>query len=293
MDAIVTNAVIPTDVGEILGSSSRSASGGGSGGNSQYLLEIQTVQASTFKQIIDALKEILMDVNLEFDETGMKIVALDNTHVVLVHLKLDAEKFEKYHCDKKMYVGINMLKLHLLIKTIGNSDVLTLFVERNDPNHLGIQIDNQDKNIHTTYKLSMLDINVLNISIPPADFQTVITMPSVDFQKIIRDMHNLADYIEIRNVGNQLTFSCKGDFCTQDTTIGGDKNPGIQITKNAGNDHEIIQGIFSLKYLTTFTKCTNLSNVVELYIKNTYPLVLSYQVANLGTVKCALAQQDV
>jgi proliferating cell nuclear antigen len=259
---------------------------------STNILEIQTIQASTFKQIIDALKEILMDVNLEFDDTGMKIVALDNTHVVLVHLKLDSDKFEKYHCEKKMYVGINMLKLHLLIKTISNNDVLTLFIERNDPNHLGIQIDNQDKNIHTTYKLSMLDINVLNISIPPADFQTVITMPSVDFQKIIRDMHNLADYIEIRNVGNQLTFSCKGDFCTQETTIGGEKSPSIQIAKNAGSDHEIIQGMFSLKYLTTFTKCTNLSNIVELYIKNTYPLILSYQVANLGTVKCALAQQD-
>jgi proliferating cell nuclear antigen len=256
------------------------------------ILEIQTIQSSTFKQIIDALKEILMDVNLEFDNTGMKIVALDNTHVVLVHLKMDAEKFEKYYCEKKMYVGINMLKLHLLIKTISNNDVLTLFVERNDPNHLGIRIDNQDKNIHTMYKLSMLDIDVLNIQIPPADFQTVITMPSVDFQKIIRDMHNLADYIEIRNVGNQLTFSCKGDFCTQETTIGSEKNPGIQISKNAGNDHEIIQGVYSLKYLTTFTKCTNLSNVVELYIKNTYPLVLSYQVANLGIVKCALAQQD-
>ncbi|NDB86628.1 MAG: hypothetical protein EB127_28635, partial [Alphaproteobacteria bacterium] len=69
------------------------------------ILEIKTVQASTFKQVIDALKEILMDVNLEFDETGMKIVALDNTHVVLVHLKLDADKFETFFCEKKVYVG--------------------------------------------------------------------------------------------------------------------------------------------------------------------------------------------
>jgi proliferating cell nuclear antigen len=168
--------------------------------NPAHILEIKTVQASTFKQVIDALKEILMDVNLEFDETGMKVVALDNTHVVLVHLKLEAAKFEMFHCEKKLYVGINMLKLHLLIKTIGNNDILTLYVDRNDANRLGINIENQEKNMKTTYKLSMLDINVININIPPADFQTVITMPSVDFQKIIRDMHNLADYIEIRSV---------------------------------------------------------------------------------------------
>jgi proliferating cell nuclear antigen len=260
--------------------------------NVENILEIKTVQASTFKQVIDALKEILMDINLEFDETGMKVVALDNTHVVLVHLKLEADRFEKYHCEKRLYVGINMLKLHLLIKTISNNDVLTIFVENNDPNHLGIQIENPDKNMKTIYKLSMLDINVLNINIPPADFQTVITMPSVDFQKIIRDMHNLADFIEIRNVGNQLTFSCKGDFCSQDTVLGTEKNNTISITKNAENEHEIIQGLFSLKYLSTFTKCTNLSNVVEIYIKNTYPLILCYQVANLGMIKLCLAQSE-
>lgn len=255
------------------------------------LLEIKTVQASTFKQVIDALKEILMDVNLEFDETGMKIIALDTTQIVLVHLKLEADKFETYYCEKKQYVGINMLKLHLLIKTIGNNDVLTLFIDKNDANNLGIHIENPEKNIKTVYKLAMLDINVININIPPADFQTVITMPSIDFQKIVRDMHNLADSIEIRNVGNQISFSCKGDFCSQETYIGTEKSSGVNITKN-NSDQEIIQGIYNLKYISTFTKCTNLSNIVEIYIKNSYPLILLYKVANMGSIRLALAQNE-
>ena len=71
--------------------------------NSEYILNIKTIQASTFKQVIDALKEILMDVNLEIDETGIKIVAMDNTHIVLIHLKLEADKFEIYECEKKTY----------------------------------------------------------------------------------------------------------------------------------------------------------------------------------------------
>lgn len=260
--------------------------------SSPHILEIKTVQASVFKQVVDALKEILMDVNLEFDETGMKIVALDTTHIVLVHLKLNADRFETYVCEKKIYVGINMLKLHMLIKTVSNNDVLTLFVEKDDPNNLGIRIENTEKNLKTTYKLSMLDIDVINISIPPADFETIITMPSIDFQKIIRDMHNLADFIEISNVENQLTFKCKGDFCTQHTVIGADKNQAITIVKHSNKSHEIIQGIYSLKYLAMFTKCTNLSNTVELFIKNSYPLVLCYSVASLGTIKLCLAQQD-
>ena len=259
-----------------------------------YLLNIKTIQASTFKQVIDALKEILMDVNLEIDETGIKIVAMDNTHIVLIHLKLEADKFEIYECEKKIYVGINMLRLHALIKTITNNDILSLYILKDDPNHLGITIDNNEKNYKTNYKLSVLDIDVLNIQIPPVDFHTIINMPSSYRQKIIRDMHNLAEFIEFRNINDKLILSCKGDFCYQETILGSEKSQSITIKKNSSEeDQEIIQGIFSLKYLSIFTKCTNLSNTVEIYLKNNYPIILRYTIASLGEIKLCLSQQDI
>ena len=47
--------------------------------------------------------------------------------------------------------------------------------------------------------------------------------------------------------------------------------------------------IFSLKHLLLFTKCTNLSNNIELYIKNDYPMIIRYGVANLGEIKLCLS----
>ena len=43
---------------------------------SNYIFEIKTVQSSPFRSLIEALKEILTDANIEFDENGMKIVAV-------------------------------------------------------------------------------------------------------------------------------------------------------------------------------------------------------------------------
>ena len=257
----------------------------------KYLLEVKTVQATTFKQVIDALKDILMDVNLEFDETGMKIIAMDTTHVVMVHLKLNADKFEKYFCEKKLFIGINILKLHMLIKTICNGDILTLFVDKEETNKLGIQIENTNKNLRTTYYLSMLDINALEFHIPPVDFQSIITMPSGDLQKIIRDMSNLSDNIEIRSIENSIYFKCKGDCVQQETVLGTENNQNLVIVNN-NNTQEIIQGVYNLKYLAMFTKCTNLNNVVEVYLKNNFPIILKYSVASLGEIKLCLAPQD-
>ena len=105
-------------------------------------------------------------------------------------------------------------------------------------------------------------------------------------------MHNLADFIEIRNVENQLCFNCKGEFCVQETILGIENNPNLSIVRKSNKPHEIIQGVFNLKYLVMFTKCTNLHNVVELYLNNNFPLILRYQVASLGEIKLCLAQQD-
>lgn len=253
------------------------------------ILEIKTVQASTFKQIVDALKEILIDVNIEFDESGMKIVALDNTHVVLVHLRLDAAQFESYVCDKKMYVGINVMKLNMLMKTITNKDILTLYVERDDPNRLGLRIENPDKKSRTTYKLNMLDLNVENIHIPPAELDTVISMSSLELQRIVRDMSHLADTMEVRVVGNQLCFSCKGDAATQETVLSLDRHD-TQILKHS-DPHTIIQGVYSLKYLSSFCKCAALCPSVEVALKNSFPIILQYQISSLGSIRLCLAEQ--
>lgn len=264
--------------------------------NDNYIVNIKTIQATIFKQVIDALKDILMDVNLEIDETGVKIIAMDNTHVVLIHLKLEADKFEEYYCEKKRYIGVNMLKLHMLIKTIGTNDLLNLYIEKEDENKLGIKITNNEKNVETNYKLSTIDIDVLDVTIPPANFSTSITMPSSYLQKIIRDMHNISDYIEIRNVEKSLILKCKGDFCSQETRLGSEKSQNIVIYKNNEEDNteqEIIQGVFSLKYLLIFTKCTNLCPSVEIYLKNSYPIILRYCIASLGEIKLCLAQQDI
>jgi proliferating cell nuclear antigen len=250
-------------------------------------LEIKTVQATAFKILIEALKELLTDTCIEFDETGLKIIAMDSSHIVLVHLKLDAGKFEYYKCENKVSIGVSMLNLHKLIKTINSNDTLTLFMDDNDMNHLGIKIENGEKNTKTTYKLTLLDLDNPRICIDPTEFNSMITLPSSDFQKIVRDMSNLSEYVEIKNINNQLIFTCKGDFCQQETVLSDNDNGVHSITTKNMND--IVQGVFKLKYLVLFTKCTNLCNTVELYLKNDYPIIVRWSVASLGEIKLALA----
>ena len=254
------------------------------------IFEIKTIQSSAIKCMVEALKELLTDTVLEITDTGIKIVTMDNAHVILVHLKLDADKFEYFKCNKPISIGINMLNFYKIIKTINNNDILSLFIYEDDINHLGVKLENADKNTKTTYKINLLDLNNENFEIPEVVFNSVVTLPSNDFQKITRDMNNLAEYVEIKNINNEVILTCDGDFCSQETVLSDKDNASITI--NCENQDDIIQGNFSLKYLVLFTKCTNLSNTVELYLKNDYPLIIKYSIASLGEIKLCLSPQS-
>jgi len=252
-----------------------------------YIFNIKTVQTGAIRILIESLKEILTDANFSITDKGIKLTAMDSTHSVLVHMKLLHEKFEYFHCSKNINIGINMTNLYKLIKTMSNNDTLTLFMEKNNENELGIKIMNEEKNSQTTYKLNLLDIDEQEISIPPAEFDTELTFPSNDFQKIIRDMVNIAENIEIKSIGSKLVLSCNGDFASQETVLGETTN-GIKFTTCKEPDFPI-QGVYSLKYLTLFTKCTNLCNIINIYIKNDYPLIIKYNIASIGDIKLCLA----
>jgi proliferating cell nuclear antigen len=252
------------------------------------LFEIKTIQAAAFRTLIEALKEILTEANLEFDNTGIKIMAMDETHTVLVHLKLLADRFNEFYCPQKFVLGINMIYLFKLIKTMGNNDSLTLYLPAKNPNKLGIKMENSDKATTTNYFLKIFDTNVEEITIPSLNFTSVIHMPSTDFQKICRDMNGLGDgeKVEITSSGSDLIFKCLGDFAEQETMIS--ENNAMKVQR-LSRSTEIVQGIFQLKHLVLFTKCTNLCPGIEIYLKNDYPLIIRYSVANLGEVKLVLA----
>ena len=165
-------------------------------------------------------------------------------------------------------------------------DTITFFIHNDNRHDFGIRIENADKNSNTVFHLKMLDIDEQEIKIPDIQLDSVITMPSNDFQRMCRDMNNIADHIIITSTSHVLKLACSGDFASQETYIG-EANYGLSFSNN--NNDEEVSGRFSLKYLNLFTKSTNLSNTLEIYLKKDFPLMLKYNVANLGDIMFCLA----
>lgn len=246
---------------------------------SEYVFYARTVKASPVRNLVDAIKDILTEVNMEVDSKGIKILALDGTHTILVHMRLYADRFDEFHCSSNCILGVDFVNLNKMVKQIKNEDSLVLFLEKSNTSRLGIQIMNGEKQMKTTKYLNLMELDIKPVPIPPVQFPSVITMPSLDFQNIIKDLIQLGDKVEIRSAENELSFRLEGgEFGSQET-----------ICMMPKTQKEIVQGYFLLKPLALFTKCTAMSTDIMIYLRNSYPMIIEYSVAGLGEIKLALA----
>lgn len=258
--------------------------------NPDDLLLVRTVQCSAIKNMLETLKDILTDCNFIFDKSGIKCLTMDVTHCVIVSVKLNSQNFETFQCKQRLTIGVNLSNMFRLIKSVGTSDTLTMQVKQSDPTRLIIISKNADKDHCTTYKLNMLDIDEVRLDIPDTKFESVLTMPSVDFQRICRDMATLSDTMDMRSSSKSLILTAIGDFAEQKTVIG-ERDHGMCFQSSNGiTPGEIIEyGKFNLKFLSQFSKASVLCGTVDIYLTPKYPLILSYSVASLGRLLFVLA----
>ena len=240
-------------------------------------MKLVTIQASAFKSTFEVLKDILNDVNIYFRPQGMYIVTLDTARTSLIDIFLAADNFEEYKCEQEEIIaGINISNTFKLLKTITNNDVLKIEIKSKE--HMNIEISSEAKNTNTKFQLKLLDINESRIEVPDIEMTTITTLPSVDFQRLCRDMSNIGTDIEIKRSGKEIKFKCDGDFANQETSI------------DCLDDSPTITGLYSLKYLNIFTKATSMSASVQIIQENGNRfLILKYNVANLGELKFYLA----
>jgi proliferating cell nuclear antigen len=261
------------------------------------VLTIKTVQIAPFRTLMTALKDILLETNITFEPDGMRIINMDKSHTILVHLFLAAQNFEFYECKKdKIIIGVNMFHLFKLINTIENDETLTIYIENSDyvdgiVSYLSLKYENGEIKQCKTQKLRLIEPDPEELQYPDVNFSSIINLPSSDFQKIIRDLSCISEKLEIKSVGNELIFKCSGQFASAEihrAESDGD-NKSMSFTSKQDSS-KIIQGEFSLKNLGYFIKCTNLCQQIEIYLENDLPLVVKYNVASLGSIKLCLAQ---
>lgn len=164
------------------------------------------------KKIVDAIKDVVGNINMEIGPNGLSFQAMDVTHIALVTLSLKSEGFTSYRCDKQFPIGIKLPQLHQILKCSDSGDSITLECEA-DPNTLKIVFENNKQEKKSVFNLNLVHFEQESLQIPETNYSSKVSLPSGQFTKMIRELSNLAESIKITTDKKSVNFSIKGEAC--------------------------------------------------------------------------------
>merc|ERR1711959_723695 len=162
------------------------------------MFEAKFEDGHIFKVIIDSLAAVVEKANFEITPEGIQVRAMDASHVALAQLSLSCEGFDSYACDKTQVIGIDMRALSKYLKFVEGGSSLTLTAEDDAP-HLDMQFQ-------------LLNIEEESMEIPQQDYAARIVLGAGRFSKLIKDMRQIDDTIQIKAAKDKALLAVHGQF---------------------------------------------------------------------------------
>lgn len=138
------------------------------------------------------------------------------------------------------------------------------------------------------FQLNLLTLDAESLGIPDTEYPTFIKMSSSEFVRLCRELTQLAESVKIEIEDKVATFSFTGK-----SGAGRIKMKKNNAEKNEDQIdikcEERVCSNYGLQYLNSFAKASSLSGQVTLYLSTQFPLMIEYEIENMGYVKFYLA----
>ncbi|KZX15695.1 DNA polymerase sliding clamp [Methanobrevibacter cuticularis] len=225
------------------------------------------------KTSFDAISSIVDEVQIQTDSEGIRLDALDRSHITFVHLELNAGLFDEYVCDEPEKINIDTDELVKVLKRSKSDDRVIMSLSEGN---LIITFEGEAKR---TFKIRLIDIENESPSPPELDHPTKLEIPFALLKDSIADIDIFSDKIALMVDKEYFKASAEGEF--------GDAN--IEYLHGEKIDSEA-KSVFSLEKIREMLKADKFSDIATIKLGDDMPLDLKLKmVSDEGELSFLLA----
>lgn len=252
------------------------------------MIEGKFDESTLLKKIVDSIKDCVKLCNFNCTEHGITVQAVDDSRVLLVSLLVGQTAFSEYRCDRDVTLGIDLESFSKIIKCGNNEDYLTILAE-DSPDSVMTIFEDKKKERVSEYSLKLMNIDSEFLKIDDMDYDTVITMPSGDFAKIVKDLKNLSESLNVIVTKDSVKFSSEGESGSGSVVL----KPYTDMDKPEESVIVTLENAvdltFGLKYLNDIIKATSLASTITIKLADKTPALFEYKLAVGGYLRFYLA----
>lgn len=208
-----------------------------------------------FSRVVDIISELVTEVRIKIDGSGLHITAMDPANVSMVHFLLPKASFSQFEADTET-LGVNLDNLKKILKRCGSASSLVMEKEEG---FLNIQIIDK---IKRNFSLALIDIESEEKQLPNLEFSSLVELTSTDLVDSIEDCLVVADACSFSVKDGNFIIEAKGLNSARSEFSGDEARIAAENCKSK----------YSLEYLQKFTKAAKLAEKTTLRFAEDHPL---------------------
>ena len=250
------------------------------------MFEARLVNVNIFKKIVEAIKDLVSEVNFDISNDGISLQAMDASHVALIVMHLAAKEFDEFRCDTPQTIGVSVSNLSKVLKIASPDDAITLRAEE-DATELTIMFEGKDDQKTSTFALALRTLDADQLGIPEEEYDASVVMHSSEFARICRELTPITDTLNIEADKENIHFNVAGDV-GEGTISLRHNDSDIPEERTLMTVTQNVKTAYALRYLVLFNKASTLGEAVKLEMSAEVPMKVTYDF-DLGTIKYFLA----
>lgn len=229
--------------------------------------------SNILKTSFDAISSIVDEVQMQADSEGLRLDALDRSHITFVHLELKPGLFDEFAIDEPLKINVDTEELMKVLKRAKSDDIVELSV---DEGNLIVIFEGEARR---RFKIRLIDIEYEAPSPPDLEYPTEFEVPFILLKNSIQDIEIVSDKIVLTVDADKFIAEAEGEF--GDAKI--EYLHGEKIDTNA-------KSIFSLEKIKEMLKADKFTDTISLKLGNDMPLNLALKmISDEGELSFLLA----
>jgi len=231
-------------------------------------MKLVLADATLLKDSISVISDLVNEARFKVTKDGLDLVAMDPANVAMVIFKFLSSSFTEYEVEKDMEIGVNLTNLRQILRRVSASDIVTL--EVTEENKLKVQLKGKTKR---TFSLPLIELEEKEQRIPNLTFPVAITAKSTLLNDAVADADIVAESVSFAAEAGTFTISAEGDLSQAHIEAKNDDDTKIKSETTAK-----VKAKYSIEYLKKMINASKLSDNVEIFFNQDYPLKLEYKV---------------
>lgn len=225
--------------------------------------------AKTLRNILTSLSALVDEACIIADEDGLRVKAMDPSHVAMVDFEWSKSAFEEFEIDKPTTIGLNLEETLKLLRRTSDESLELNFDE--SLGKLEVKLSGRYKR-----RLTIPTLQLTGEEIPPLkiEFDVTAKITSSCLMRTVADAATVSDILRFKATADRLIMEASGEL--------GEITVELDKTSEALLDLQVKQSSsasYSLTFLEDIVKsASNLAGTVNLEFSTDKPLKLNFEI---------------